>query len=297
MSIKTKLLIILGPTASGKTSLSIRLAKKFNGEIISADSRQVYKGMDIGSGKVTIKEMQDIKHYLLDEVKPMTNFNVNHFIKKATKAIKIIQSKDKLPIIAGGTMFWVDALLYGLPITVKPDQKLRARLEKESTQQLYQKLKKLDPRRAKEIDPDNKRRLIRALEIVMITGQPVPVYKKEAQYDCLKIGVKRSKDELNKRIHIRLYERMKQGMVAEVKNLHQQGVTWKRLENFGLEYRYISKYLKGELTKDQMLQLLESEIKKYAKRQMTWFKKDQSIFWSNNYSDISKKIKSWLLDK
>jgi len=290
----SKLLVIVGPTSSGKTSMSIKLAKKFNGEVISADSRQVYKGMTIGSGKVTKTEMQGVKHYLLDVVNPMTNFTVAQFVEKAQKAIKEIESKGKLPIIAGGTMFWVDALLYGLPEGVKPDFKLRSKLEKQSTEALFLKLKKLDPRRAKTIDKNNKRRVIRALEIVMISGKPVPEYKKVNKYDSFKIGVKRSKEELKKLIHIRLLARMRQGMLAEVKKLHEQGVTWKRLDDFGLEYRYLSRYLKGDMTKEDMLERLEYEINHYAKRQMTWFKKDKEILWSNNDRIIEKKVKIWL---
>jgi len=297
MSNKQKILVIVGPTSSGKTSLSIKLAKKFNGEVISADSRQVYKGMDIGSGKVTKKEMEGVKHYLLDVVSPKTEYNVAKFVKDAEKAIKMIQKKGKLPIICGGTMFWVDALLYGLPKTVKPDIKLRQKLEKLTASQLFAKLKKLDLSRSKTIDPNNKRRLIRALEIVMITGKPVPKYKKEKKYDSFKIGVKRKKDELKKLIHARLLQRIKEGMIEEVRKLHKQGVSWKRLDDFGLEYRYLSRYLKGDMNKEEMLAKLETEINRYAKRQMTWFKKDKEIFWSNDYKKIAEKVKKWLFDK
>lgn len=289
-----KLLVIVGPTASGKTSMSIKLAKKFNGEVISADSRQVYKGMTIGSGKVTKTEMQGIKHYLLDEVKPMTEYSVYKFVKKAEKAIKEIQNKGKLPIVAGGTMFWVDALLYGLPQTAKPNLKIRKKLEVQSLEQLVKKLKKLDPQRAKTIDLNNKRRIVRALEIVMITGKPVPKYQKQDKYDILKIGVKRSKQELKQRINIRLIQRIKQGMIAEVKQLHEQGVSWKRLDSFGLEYRWISRYLRGIISKQEMLERLEFDIIHYAKRQMTWFKKDKEIYWENDFKKIENKVKAWL---
>ncbi|MBD3359662.1 MAG: tRNA (adenosine(37)-N6)-dimethylallyltransferase MiaA [Candidatus Buchananbacteria bacterium] len=295
MSIKlSKLLVVVGPTSSGKTSLSIKLAKDFNGEVISADSRQVYKGMDIGTGKITKKEMQGIKHYLLDVVSPKTDYNVNKFVQDASKAIKQINKKNKLPIICGGTMFWVDALLYGLPETTKPDSQLRKKLDQLNTKQLFNKLKKLDPQRAANIDAYNKRRLIRALEIIIKTGQPVPQYIKKKQYDVLKIGVKRSKDELKERMHDRLLARIRQGMIAEVKRLHEQGVAWQRLEYFGLEYRWITRYLRGLITKDEMLERLELEINHYAKRQMTWFKKDNEIIWENDYNKIKKKVIQWL---
>ncbi|MFC1598998.1 tRNA (adenosine(37)-N6)-dimethylallyltransferase MiaA [Patescibacteria group bacterium] len=290
----SKILVILGPTSSGKTSLSIKLAKDFNGEVISADSRQVYKGMTIGSGKVTKTEMQGVKHYLLDVVSPKTRFTVAQFIKKADKAINEIEKKGKLPIIAGGTMFWVDALLYGLPEGVKPDYVLRKKLDKLSTEKLLIKLKKLDPQRAKSVDPHNKRRIIRALEIVMISGKPVPKYKKIKKYDSFKIGIKRDKQELNNRIHIRLLARMRQGMVAEVKKLHEQGVSWQRLDDFGLEYRWLSRYLRGLITKEEMLERIEFDSIHYAKRQMTWFSKDKEIYWQKNYAKITSRVKKWL---
>jgi tRNA dimethylallyltransferase len=297
MSNKQKILVIVGPTSSGKTSMSIKLAKQFNGEVISADSRQVYKGMDIGSGKVTKTEMAGVKHYLLDVASPKSQFSAAAFVKQADKAIKEINKKGKLPIIAGGTMFWVDALIYGLPESVKPDPKLRQKLEKLSAEQLFNKLKKLDPARAKTIDKNNKRRLIRSVEIVMLTGQPVPKLNKQSRYDVIKIGVKRDKKLLKQRIHIRLLARMRQGMVAEVKRLHEQGVSWKRLDDFGLEYRHVAKFLKEQWSKEEMLERLEYEINHYAKRQMTWFNKDKEIFWSENYNKIKEKVKKWLIDK
>ncbi len=295
MSNKQKILVIVGPNASGKTSLSIKLAKKFNGEVISADSRQVYKGMDIGTGKATKKEMQGIKHYLLDMVSPKTDYNVFKFVRDAQKAINKISKKGKLPIVCGGTGFWIDVLLYGLPKGVKPDLKLRQKLETLSAEKLFEKLKKLDPQRAKNIDKNNKRRLIRALEIVMISGKPVPKYKRLQKYDVLKIGVKRDWQELKKRIHDRLYIRMRQGMVAEVKRLHEQGVSWQRLDNFGLEYRWVSRYLRGMISKEAMLERLEYDIIHYAKRQMTWFKKDKEIIWENDHKKIEKIVKQWIL--
>ena len=294
MSNKQKLLVIIGPTSSGKTSLSIKLAKDFNGEVISADSRQVYKGMDIGSGKVTKTEMAGVPHYLLDVVSPKTSFSVAQFVQKADKAIKDINKKGKLPIIAGGTMFWVDALLYGLPKGVKPDSVLRKKLEKLSAEKLLNKLKKLDPVRAKNIDPHNKRRIIRALEIVMISGKPVPKYEKQDKYDYLKLGVKRSKKELDERIYIRLLARLRQGMIAEVKRLREQGVSWQRLDGFGLEYRWVSRYLRGLVSKDDMIEKLEYAIIHYAKRQMTWLKKDKEIYWQKDYQKIKNKVDKWL---
>jgi len=277
-----KILVIVGPTSSGKTSLSIKLAKKFNGEVISADSRQVYKGMNLGTGKVTKKEMQGIKHHLLDVVSPISRFDAAKFVKLGDKAIKEILKKGKLPIICGGTGFYIDALLYGLPKTIAPDWQLRHKLEKMNLKQLFKKLQRLDPSRAKNIDPQNKRRLIRALEIVLKTKKPVPNQVRQLKYETLKIGILRNKKDLRKRIHQRLLTRLKQGMIKEVKNLHKQGVSWQRLDDFGLEYRFISRYLRGILNREEMMEQLETAIWHYAKRQMTWFKKDKEIKWLNN---------------
>ncbi|MCX6745759.1 MAG: tRNA (adenosine(37)-N6)-dimethylallyltransferase MiaA [Candidatus Parcubacteria bacterium] len=294
MSIRLpKILVIVGPNASGKTSLSIKLAKKFNGEVISADSRQVYKGMNLGTGKVTKKEMQGVKHYLLDVASPKSRFSAAQFVKLGEKAIKEIQKKRKLPIVCGGTGFYVDALLYGLPETVAPDWKLRQHFDRLSADALFKKLKKVDPARAKNIDPQNKRRLIRALEIALKTGAPVPPLSRTLKYNVLKLGVKRNKKELRKRIYDRLLARMKQGMLKEVEKLHKQGVSWQKLDDFGLEYRFIGRYLKGELSKEDMLKLLETAIWHYAKRQMTWFKRDKEIHWENNLKKIEKLVKKW----
>ncbi|MDD5341224.1 MAG: tRNA (adenosine(37)-N6)-dimethylallyltransferase MiaA [Patescibacteria group bacterium] len=292
-----KILVILGPTSSGKTGLSIKLAKKFNGEIISADSRQVYKGMNLGTGKVMKKEMQGIKHYLLDVVSPKKQFTAADFVRLGKKAIIQIQRKGRLPIICGGTGFYIDALLYGLPQTVAPDWRLRDKLEKLSNVELFNRLKRVDPARAKVIDKNNRRRLIRSLEIVLKTGKPIPTLEKNTVYDVLKIGIRRSKSELKKMIHKRLLARFKKGMIKEVGNLHRQGVSWQRLDDLGLEYRFISRYLGGIINKQEMMVLLETAINQYAKRQMTWFKRDNEIIWSSDQLRIEKKIKKWLLDK
>lgn len=292
-----KAIVIVGPTASGKTALSLLLAKKYNGEIISADSRQVYKGMNLGTGKVTKKEMARVPHHLLDIVSPKSDFNVSHFQKLAALKIKEIIRRGRVPVIVGGTGFWIDALIYDLKFPeVKPSVKLRARLEKMSIATLFKKLEKLDPRRAENIDYKNKRRLIRALEIVMITGKQVPKIGKILKYKTLILGVKIPKKELERRIYTRLIKRLKIGLVAEVKNLHKTGVSWRRLDNFGLEYRFISRYLRNLISYDEMVKQLCLAIKKYAKRQMTWFKRNSSIIWCKNQKETNKIIKNFLAD-
>jgi len=294
---KNKLIVILGPTASGKTDLSIKLAKRFNGEVISADSRQVYKGMDIGSGKITKKEMRGIPHYLLDIASPKRKFTVVQYKNLALKAIKKIQRENNLPILVGGTGFYIQSVIDNVIIpSIKPDWKLRKELERKSIQELFKMLKKLDPRRAKTIESKNKRRLVRALEIVIKTKKPVPLLKKnKPQFDVLIIGVKRNKQELKQKIRERLLKRLRTGMINEVKNLKKSGVSWKRLEEFGLEYRFIAQYLQKKITKEEMIDRIQIEIEHFAKRQMTWFKRDKRIKWIKNLQESGKLVKNFLL--
>jgi len=339
MSIVKKLIVILGPTASGKSGLAIKLAKKFKGEVISADSRQVYKGMDIGAGKITKKEMQGVPHHLLDVASPKTRFTVTQYRKLAIRAIDKIFKKNKIPIICGGTGFYIQALIDGLVIPeVAPDWKLRKKLEKKSTEELCEILKKLDPRRARTIDKKNPRRLIRAVEIVMKTGKPVPLPRLRPlgfggqAYPVLIIGIKKSREELKKLIKKRLLKRLKIGMVAEVKKLHKAGISWKRLEEFGLEYRWVARYLQRSKIKDfrnpqnsdvfrksghkrfrdirfpgkypeigyhdfrksSFSTGLQKDIEHYAKRQIAWFKRDSRIRWIENYKKAEELTKQFL---
>jgi tRNA dimethylallyltransferase len=295
---QAKLMVVLGPTSSGKSSLAVELAKRFNGEIISADSRQVYKGMDIGTGKITKKEMRQIPHYLLDVASPRTQFSVAQYRRKALKAIDKIYHKQKIPILCGGTGFYIQAVVDGLNIPrVAPDWKLRKELEKKSAEDLFKQLKKIDPHRAKNIDAKNKRRLIRALEIIIKTGKPVPLVKSNQQFETLFIGIKKDIPELKDLIKNRLLRRLKQGMINEIRNLRKTGISWKRLDDFGLEYRYIAKYLKGELTREKTISELQKEIEHYAKRQITWFKRDKRIYWIKNYKEAEKLVKDFLEKK
>jgi len=301
------LIVIAGPTAVGKSDLAVKLAtwlsskkqrKKFeiNGaEIISADSRQVYKEMDIGTGKITKREMKGVPHHLLDIASPKRQFTVVQYQKRALEVIKKIYQKEKIPIICGGTGFYIQAVVEGLRIPqVKPDWKLRRELEKETTESLFKKLKKLDPERAKTIDSCNRRRLIRALEIVIKTKKPVPKIEKDLLFDVLKIGIKKNMSEIKVLIRKRLEKRLRQGMISEVKKLRKLGVSWERLDDFGLEYRYIARYLQGKITKQEMTEELRKEIEHYAKRQLTWFKKDIEIHWIKNYNEAKKLVKEFL---
>lgn len=292
---KPKIIAIVGPNASGKSEIAVRLAKKFNGEVVSADSRQVYRGMDIGTGKITKKEMQGIPHHLLDVASPKRIFTVAQYKKLAEKAIEKILKKQKLPILCGGTGFYIQAVVDNLQIPeVKPDWKLRKKLEKKSTKELFEMLKKLDPKRAVTIDKNNPRRLIRAIEIVKKTKRPISKLKKAPKYDVLIIGIKKEKEELKKLIEKRLKKRFKQGMIKEVEKLHKTGVSWKKLESFGLEYKWIAKYLKKEISRDEMIKKLQKDIEDYARRQMVWFKKDKRIKWVKNYKEAEKLVKNFL---
>ncbi len=305
---KNKLIIILGPTASGKSGLAVRSAKKINGEVISADSRQIYRGMDIGTGKIAKKEMDGIPHHLLDIASPKKRFSVAQYQKLALKAIEKIYKKRKAPILCGGTGFYIQAVVDGISIPeVKPDWQLRKKLEKKSTDELFKILKKLDPNRAKNIDSQNPRRLIRAIEIVKKTKGPMPAIKSCPQFDILLIGIKKSPKELKKLIANRLKKRFKQGMLNEVKRLRKSGLSWKRLEEFGLEYRWIARYLRSNLQKlkkqgvrppkmtyAEMMEKLQKDIEHFAKRQMTWFKRDKRIHWIKSQKEMEKLVRKFL---
>lgn len=293
---KPKIIAIVGPNASGKSEIAVKLAKKFNGEVISADSRQVYRGMNIGTGKITKKEMQGITHHLLDVASPKRIFTVAQYQKLAEKAIKKILKKNKIPILCGGTGFYIQTVIDNLQIPeVKPDWKLRKKLEKKSIDQLFQILKKLDPKRAATIDKNNPRRLIRAIEIVKKTGKPISKLKANPKYDVLMIGIKKEKKELKKLIEKRLKKRLKQGMIKEVEKLHKAGLSWKKLESFGLEYKWIAKYLKKEINREEMIKSLQRDIEDYARRQMVWFKKEKRINWIKNYKEAENLVKQFLL--
>jgi tRNA dimethylallyltransferase len=289
-----KLVVILGPTASGKTELSIKIAKKYNGEIVSADSRQVYKGMDIGSGKITKKEMAGIPHYLLDVANPKRRFTIVQYQKMAFKAIKNIQKKNKIPILVGGTGFYIQSVIDGIVIPeVKPDWKLRKRLEKKSNEELYKMLLVKDPERAKNIDKQNPRRLIRALEIILKTKKAIPTLKNKNEFNIFQIGIKKSPEELKILIHKRLLKKIKP-TIKEVKKLRKT-LSWKRLEEFGLEYRFVAQYLQNKITSKEMIDKIQIESEHYAKRQMTWFKRDKRIRWIGDYKEITLTIDNFVI--
>lgn len=268
-----RVIVVCGPTATGKSDYAVALAKKIGGEVISADSRQVYKGLDIGSGKITKREMRGVPHHLIDVAHPNRVFSVARYKKLGTQTIAAILQKNKTPIICGGTGLYIDALVYNASFpAVAPNKKLRSALEKLSTDALTKKLKTMDPARYASIDTKNRVRLIRAIEIATALGK-VPKQNRTPTYDVEWHYLDFPDDVLKKRIHDRLHKRMKTGMVSEVKKLHANGVSWKRLEALGLEYRFLAQFLQKKISKEKMLTDLETAIWQYAKRQRTWFKK------------------------
>ncbi len=276
---KGKLIVVCGPTASGKSDLAVRIGKAVDGEVVSADSRQIYKGMNIGTGKITHREMKGIPHHMLDVASPKRRYTVQDFKKNAEHAMDKILIKNKVPILCGGTGFYIEAVVDNIVYpNVPPDPLLRKKLNAMDPSMLMTMIKKLDPTRAAMLDPSNKVRIVRAIEIASALGA-VPPVKKEPRYDTLMIGITIPEADLRQKIEKRLHKRMRQGMIEEVKELHRKGLSWKRMEEIGLEYRYIARYLEGKLTKKEMFDQLSFEIWHYAKRQMTWFKREKRIEW------------------
>ncbi len=291
-----KVLVILGPTATGKSDIAVKLAKKFNGEVISADSRQIYTGLNIGTGKITKKEMLGIPHHMLDIVSPKKVFTVSEWKNKTEKIIEDILSRRKLPIICGGTGMYIQSIVDNVVYPeVGPNKKLREKLEKKSLEALTEMLRKMDPERAETIDTHNKVRLIRAIEIATELGRvPLPQFA-VSQYEFLQIGLKLPDETLKKKIQTRLISRIQKGMLREAKNLHTQGVSWKRMRELGLEYGRMADFLEKKISKIDMVSQLETDIWRYAKRQMTWFKRDQRIQWhAPQFSAIQKTVKKFL---
>lgn len=274
---KKKVVVITGPTAVGKSDFAVEYAIKNNGEVISADSRQVYKGMDIGTGKITIDEMKGIPHHLLDVVEPNESFNVEKYKILAQKAIDNITSRGKLPIVCGGTGFYVDALIYNISYPhVEHDIKLREELSKMNTDELFNTLKKYDHKYAEGLnnsEKNNTQRLIRSIEIAKEVGKMPELIKNESPYDVDWINLSLPSEELKERIYKRLIKRLDNGMIEEVENLYKNGLSWEKMEEFGLEYRYISRFLRKQISKEEMIEQLKNEIWHYAKRQILWFKR------------------------
>ena len=277
-----KLIVIAGTNASGKSGLGVELASRYGGEIVSADSRQVFRGLDLGSGKITPQEMQGVPHHLIDVCQPGDFFSMADFQRLAYAAIDGIQARGKLPFLVGGTGLYVDAVAEGYELSDRaPDLALRAELETHTTPELYQMLQEKLP--GTEIDPRNRNRVMRALE--RLAADDYHPGKRQPRYEVLKLGVSWDRETLKQRIDERLERRLRDGMVQEVQGLLDAGVSREFLMKLGLEYRYLTRYLDGKLTYEQMVLELGNAIKKFAKRQVTWFKKDPAIHWLDMRAD------------
>ena len=300
-----KILIIVGPTASGKSALAVDLAKKFNGEIISADSRQVYRRLDIGTGKITKSEMRGVPHHLLDVASPKTSYSAGKYVQAASRVIGEIAKRGKLPIIVGGTGFYIDALVGRIPLHEIPrDLKLRTQLDKKNTVQLFAQLKKRDPVRAQQMDTlserNNKVRLIRALEIAAARHAPKKLQRTVlSSFDALWLGVAPPFQVLEKNIKKRLHERIRRGMVAEGRRLRKSGLSFRRMEELGLEYRALARLLQNKLTREEFEKQLQIEIRRYAKHQQAYWKRNTDITWflPSNHTAIYRTIGDWLKKK
>ena len=274
MNRTSKIVVVVGPTASGKSDFAVELALKNNGEIISADSRQLYKGLDIGTGKITEDEMKGVRHHMLSVYDLDEEVSVARYARDTTPILEDIINRGKTPIICGGTGQYIDALIFDTTIPkVPPNRELRNELEKKSTDMLYEDLVKKDPARAKAIDKHNRVRLIRALEIITTLGKVPQQNTPKLRFPITLYLMKPSRDLLRKRITTRLEKRLLIGMIDEVKGIIQKGYTSQTVKKFGLEYVSISKYLEGTITQEAMKQEIITKSMQYAKRQETWNKR------------------------
>lgn len=292
---KPKVIVIVGPTASGKTATSIKVAKELNGEIISADSMQIYKDMNIGTAKPTKEEMEGIKHYMIDIASPDEIFNVAKYKEMAEKAIEDILSKNKVPIVVGGTGLYIDTLINGVEFaSVKEDLEYRnallERAKKEGNKALHDELAKIDKEAAEKIDMNNVRRVIRALEIYKITGKTKTKLdeesRKETKYDYRVYGIEWGREELYRRIEKRIDIMLEEGLVEEVENVMSR-YTISKTAIQGLGYKEVIEFLNNDISYDEMVDKLKMETRRYAKRQLTWFRRNKDIKWYdiNNIAD------------
>ena len=289
INLKPKVIVIVGPTASGKTSLSIELAKKINGEIVSCDSMQIYKDMDIGSAKPTQEEMQGIKHYLIDVVSPNERVSVAEYKKQAERAIEEILAKGKVPIVIGGTGLYADSLIYGIEYQeIDYDENYRKSLEiqaqtDDGLKMLYNQAKRIDEEAIKKISENDKKRIIRVLEIYHQTGKTkteleAESRKNEVKYDYKVFAINMDRQVLYDRINKRVDLRIENGLIQEVENLLEKYKAFPTAMQ-GLGYKEVVQYFNKELTKEEMIDKIKQETRRYAKRQLTWFRKNKETIW------------------
>lgn len=305
MKSKPKVIVICGPTASGKTGLSVKLAQVMNGEIISCDSMQIYKDMTIGTAKVTEEEMQGIQHYLIDFVSPEERYSVADFQKDSEKAISKILAKGKTPIVVGGTGLYVDTLVYHIQYPeVETDlayrQQLEKMIEEQGLETLYQKAKEIDLQATEKISNNDQKRIMRILEIYHQTGKTktqleIESRREEPPYEYLMYAIDMDREKLYDRINQRVDIMIEQGLIEEVQEL------LKKYKNFptamqGLGYKEVVPYLQGDITKEEMIENLKQETRRYAKRQLTWFRKNKEIKWLDGLAPAEENIQRILED-
>lgn len=299
-------IVILGPTASGKTKLSIELAKDIHGEIVSADSMQVYKYMDVGTAKPDEEEKQGIKHYLIDEITPDREFSVAGFQQLAIKYIDDIINRGKVPIVSGGTGLYIDSLIYNIEFgDTICDWELREKLKNEALEKgneyLHNKLKEIDPEAAEKIHMNNVKRVIRAIEVYTYTQKPISMHQEESRknpskYNFVIFGLKMDREKLYERINQRVDLMMEKGLIQEVKKLIEMGYDRSTIAMQGIGYKEILSYLRGEITLDEAVYVLKRDTRHYAKRQLTWFNRMKDVSWididqNSNLNEIIKNIK------
>jgi len=299
-------IVILGPTASGKTKLSIELAKDIDGEIVSADSMQIYKYMDIGTAKPTEEEKQGIKHHLIDEITPDEEFSVARFQQLAVKYIDDIINRGKIPIVCGGTGLYIDSLIYNIEFgDTICDWELREMLRKEALEKgneyLHNKLKEIDPEAAEKIHMNNVKRVIRAIEVYTYTHKTISMLQKESRnnpskYKFYVFGLSMGREKLYERINQRVDRMIEKGLVQEVKKLMEMGYDKSTIAMQGIGYKEILSYLRGEISFDEAVYLLKRNTRRYAKRQFTWFNRMKDVHWINldethDLQEIIKNIK------
>ncbi len=294
-----KVIVICGPTASGKTSLSIELAKKIKGEIVSCDSMQIYQEMDIGTAKPTVEEKQGIEHYLLDFVSPEERYSVADYKRDAKRAMKEIIKKGKIPIVVGGTGLYVDSLIYEIEYpNIEFDEeyrkKLEARVQTEGLEKLYEEAKKIDPLASQKISSNDQKRILRILEIYHATGknkteQEIESRKKPVEYDYHVFALKWDREILYERINRRVDQMIEQGLIEEVKGILERHKEFPTAMQ-GLGYKEVVEYLDGSITKEEMIEKIKQETRRYAKRQMTWFRKNKQTIWLDGQADSQRNV-------
>ena len=300
MEVKEKPLIVLtGPTATGKTDFSIKLAREIGGEVVSADSMQVYKGLDVGTDKVSKEIRKEIPHYLIDVVEPTEKFSVADFVREADRAIEEIRRKGKYPIVVGGTGFYIKSLLFGLPQTPPSDERLREELKKLSDEELFSEVKKISPEYAEKVGSKDRKRLIRALEVYSLTGKPITEFKPwgdKPRYRFLGYFLYRNRPDLYRRIEDRVESQVRRGLVDEARWLLSLGEDLTALQALG--YKEMAGYIEGKMSLEEAKRLLKRRTKEFAKRQFTWFRKEKGFKWVNlsevSQEELLKQIKEEL---